>query len=79
MSVIASICNKTSYILYDLTYHYVVLHVYNLRFCCRPCIYSLVSGPSDQHFTVVVSFDSENIPSLLVDVMVSASYDVLSC
>ena len=40
---------------------------------------SLVSASSDQYFTVVVSFDSENIPSLSVEVMVSARYNVLSC
>ena len=31
---------------------------------------------ANQSLSAVVSFDSENIPSLTVEVMVSASYDV---
>ena len=40
-------------------------------------LYPLVSASSNQSFSVVVSFDSENTPSLSVEVMVSASCDVL--
>ena len=40
-------------------------------------MYLLVSASSNQSFSVVVSFDSENTPSLSVEVMVSASCDVL--
>ena len=37
----------------------------------------LISAFANQSLSAVVSFDSENIPSLSVEVMVSASYDVL--
>ena len=38
-------------------------------------VYTLASAA--QHFFTVIIFDSENIPSLSVEVVVSVSYDVL--
>ena len=47
--------------------------IHNLIFLGVAYMYPLVSASSNQSFSVVVSFDSENTPSLSVEVMVSAA------